>query len=68
MPHATLVLLHAQYEPTQLDANPHSLMQYVQLSTHDWSLAVWCRRWKRGYKNVIGKGIELNKAGTDTPS
>ncbi|KAL3136468.1 hypothetical protein ABBQ38_005721 [Trebouxia sp. C0009 RCD-2024] len=24
-------------------------------------------RWKRGYKNVIGKGIELNKAGTDTP-
>ncbi|KAA6429476.1 MAG: phosphoglucomutase phosphomannomutase alpha beta alpha domain I [Trebouxia sp. A1-2] len=25
-------------------------------------------RWKRGYKNVIGKGIELNKAGTDTPS
>jgi len=28
---------------------------------------VWCCRWKRGYKNVIGKGIELNKAGTDTP-
>ena len=24
-------------------------------------------RWKRGYKNVIGKGIELNKGGTDTP-
>ncbi len=28
---------------------------------------MWCHRWKRGYKNVIGKGIELNKAGTDTP-
>jgi len=24
-------------------------------------------RWKHGYKNVIGKGIELNQAGTDTP-
>ena len=24
-------------------------------------------RWKRGYKNVIGKGIELNREGTDTP-
>ena len=29
-------------------------------------MLVHCR-WKRGYKNVIGKGIELNKAGTETP-
>lgn len=27
-----------------------------------------CRgaRYQRGYKNVIGKGVELNKAGTDS--